>query len=1024
MKPRKSLAWVVAALMLLTSIGLPGPLSALREVEAASLEHLYAPGQTTVGEKAAAKDPDAEGQCGPNLRWRFDPDSGELVVTGSGDMYDYGPDQETPWTIDAFADDILSVSLPKGLTRIGSYAFSGCTALTSVSLPVSAKIIGERAFDQCAGLQSIVLPRSVVRIDAGAFLNCSALTDVHYQGRAEDRVKISIYGDNACLLNANWTYVKPYTAGNVRIKTQPKSLRVDEGKTAIFRVKTAGATLIRWQYLLPGEADTDDNWRDTGVTADSLSVMGSTRCDGYRYRALVSNGTTPPLPSSAATLTVRPVELAIKTQPRSVKANDGKTVTFKVKAVGATRYQWYEITPDGREDPVGGAVFNTLGRTASRNNDGCAYYCVIANDRGDEIASTPALMHVNITIRKQPKSVKVGEGYFARFTVTAAGHTDIQWERQQPGSKVWEEVEGAVSETYSVLAKLSDTGTVYRCRLRNNTSVKYSSKAKLTVTVSGITILSQPQSVAVDLGCNVTFTVAALGATDFQWQYRPAGTYFWADAPGDDASTAAYAVTATAENNGCAYRCLVSNSRTILSSATALLTVNGEITIVTQPQPVLARQAELVSFTAEATVTVGSPLYEWQWCYPGSFVWHTISESPSPNNSIQIRADASMNGCAYRCKVLSGANYLYTDAVTLTVLSIVSQPVSVLVTEGQTAVFTVTATGATGYQWECQRYGETTWYAISGAVSSSYSLVADASLTGCTYRCKVSNGELCLYTDAVSLTLSTAQYRAVLIGENDYIDSPLQGCVNDMTSMAGMLQGLSNSYAATTLPNSTKEEILSAIDTVFADATDNDISLFYYSGHGIQSYSSPGIHGALYSIDDRYITFSELASALSQVKGRVIVILDSCFSGAAIDKASGGSGNADAFLAAYNQAVIDAFSGYYLAADGPAAAKSGELAQSKFIVITASSKTETSWDGSYDGSGYRQGQFTAAFIQGMGCTYPNGAYSGSMPADTDHDDSITLGEIYRYTCDTTEYWSDHQHAQCYGSDSEVLFLRK
>ena len=94
----------------------------------------------------------------------------------------------------------------------------------------------------------------------------------------------------------------------------------------------------------------------TGVTADSLSVMGSTRCDGYRYRALVSNGTTPPLPSSAATLTVRPVELAIKAQPRSVKANDGKTVTFKVKAVGATRYQWYEITPDGREDPVGGAV--------------------------------------------------------------------------------------------------------------------------------------------------------------------------------------------------------------------------------------------------------------------------------------------------------------------------------------------------------------------------------------------------------------------------------------------------------------------------------------------------------------------------------------------------------------------------------------------------------------------------------------------------------------------------------------------
>ena len=634
-------------------------------------------------------------------------------------------------------------------------------------------------------------------------------------------------------------------------------------------------------------------------------------------------------------------------------------------------------------------------------------------------------MHVNITIRKQPKSVKVGEGYFARFTVTAAGHTDIQWERQQPGSKVWEEVEGAVSETYSVLAKLSDTGTVYRCRLRNNTSVKYSSKAKLTVTVSGITILSQPQSVAVDLGCNVTFTVAALGATDFQWQYRPAGAYFWADAPGDDASTAAYAVTATAENNGCAYRCLVSNSRTILSSATALLTVNGEITIVTQPQPVLARQAELVSFTAEATVTVGSPLYEWQWCYPGSFVWHTISESPSPNNSIQIRADASMNGCAYRCKVLSGANYLYTDAVTLTVLSIVSQPVSVLVTEGQTAVFTVTATGATGYQWECRKPDETAWSVVSGATSAAYALIADPSNDGCSYRCKVSNGTLYLYTDPVTLTL--AKYRALLIGETDYPDNPLSGCVNDMTSMAGMLQGLSNGYVTTTLPNSTKDEILSAIGTVFADATGNDTSLFYYSGHGYGASSTPR-HGALFPVDEQIITFSQLADALAQTNGRVIVILDSCFSGAAINKAAGSNMDTDANLQAYNQAVIAAFSGYYMAPDGTATrertTKAGELAQSKFIVITASSQTETSLDGSFDGSYEWQGLFTAAFIQGMGCTYPNGAYSGSMPADTDHDDSITLGEIYRYTCDTTEYWSDHQHAQCYGSDSEVLFLRK
>ena len=255
-------------------------------------------------------------------------------------------------------------------------------------------------------------------------------------------------------------------------------------------------------------------------------------------------------------------------------------------------------------------------------------------------------------------------------------------------------------------------------------------------------------------------------------------------------------------------------------------------------------------------------------------------------------------------------------------------------------------------------------------------------------------------------------YRALLIGENSYSSSPLYGCVNDMSAMAGMLRGLKNKFSVRTLPNSSRSRILTAIDNTFSDATDDSVSLFYYSGHGSSS-------GAICPVSGSDITFAELANELNAIPGQVIVILDSCFSGAAINK-SGNGQDTDQMIQAYNQAAIDAFSGYRL----PANEKSGELAKSKFVVITAASKTETSSDWCFDNSGLPQGEFTAALIQGMGCTYPSGAYTRHMPADADGDNCITLREIYEYARDTALYWDGAQHAQYYGNLSEVLFRRK
>ncbi len=299
---------------------------------------------------------------------------------------------------------------------------------------------------------------------------------------------------------------------------------------------------------------------------------------------------------------------------------------------------------------------------------------------------------------------------------------------------------------------------------------------------------------------------------------------------------------------------------------------------------------------------------------------------------------------------------------------------------------------------------------------------------GMTYFGEWSN-TLCIKPGSGTTVLSTdTQYRAVLVGENSYASSPLKGCVNDMNALAGTFRGFGAPITVKALPNSSKAQILSAISSTFKDAKDNDISIFTYSGHGTNTGGTGSYQGALCAISSsgavEYITFSELASALSSVKGRVIILLDSCHSGASIAK-SGGVDPLDAF----NQSAIDAFSGYWLETeDAPEGAKWGELKQSKFIVIAAASYDQSSWDGKYDGSGNYQGAFTAALVKGVGGTYPNGAYSGSMPADSNKDKKLTLKEVYTYTYNLAYSWTngtgEPQRAQYYGTDSAVLFTRK
>ena len=70
------------------------------------------------------------------------------------------------------------VTIPEGVTSIGTRAFDFCSSLASVTIPWSVTSIGDEAFDGCGSLASVTIPGSVTSIGTRAFWGCKSLANV------------------------------------------------------------------------------------------------------------------------------------------------------------------------------------------------------------------------------------------------------------------------------------------------------------------------------------------------------------------------------------------------------------------------------------------------------------------------------------------------------------------------------------------------------------------------------------------------------------------------------------------------------------------------------------------------------------------------------------------------------------------------------------------------------------------------------------------------------------------------------
>jgi PKD repeat protein len=363
------------------------------------------------------------------------------------------------------------------------------------------------------------------------------------------------------------------------------------------------------------------------------------------------------------------------------------------------------------------------------------------------------------TITSSPSNQTVTEGQTASFSVSATGTAPLSYQWQKDGA----DLPGATGTAYTTPpVSMADDGSTYRCVVTNSVGSETSSSATLTVADGTPPVISQVQASGItQTAATITWTTDE--PSDSQVFYRISGTSSYDQTPVDPTLVTSHTVALSGLVAGTTYEYRVQSADALGNTANS--SPDGTFTTVDPPNqpPVASFTASptagevplTVEFDASASNDPDGTIASREWDFgdgasgSGVMISHQYTAVGSYTATLTVTDD-------------DGALTSTTESITVTEPaippSIVSQPTSQTVNEGQTATFSVTAQGTAplGYQWRMNGSN------IAGAIASVYNTppttVAD---DGASYDCVVSNSAGSVTSSAAVLTVVDATAPAI-----------------------------------------------------------------------------------------------------------------------------------------------------------------------------------------------------------------------------------------------------------------------
>ena len=475
-------------------------------------------------------------------------------------------------------------------------------------------------------------------------------------------------------------------------------------------------------------------------TGNAISFGNQSAGGTYTATGVTSAGCEVPM-SGSQTITVLTNSSAptgITATPATLCPNSSSTLTVNGGSLGSgANWVWYTGGCGTTSAGTGNSISVTPNATTT-------YYVRAEGTCGlpTSCATTTVTVTTPPTITVQPSNVTICAGAATSFSVTATGATSYQW--QNLIGSTWTNISGATSSTYSIASTTGMGGMSFQCLVTGScslvtpsttASITFSTLTPYNVTGGGTICPGGSAPIGLDGSTSGIQYKCYLNGSFLAPPQNGGGSTI---SFGNQGAGGTYTVTGVT-SIGCEVPMNGSQTITVLTNSTA-------------PTGINATQTTLCPGSGSTLTVSGGSLgtgASWKWYTGGcgttsAGTGNSISVTPGATTTYYVRAEGTcgQTTCA-------SITITVTTPPTITV-----QPSSVTICAGAATSFSVTATGATSYQW--QNLIGSTWTNISGATSSTYSIASTTGMGGMSFQCLVT-GTCSLTTPSTtaSITFST-----------------------------------------------------------------------------------------------------------------------------------------------------------------------------------------------------------------------------------------------------------------------------
>jgi len=365
---------------------------------------------------------------------------------------------------------------------------------------------------------------------------------------------------------------------------------------------------------------------------------------------------------------------------------EGTTLNLNaiVSGLSPYQYQWYQ---DGIE--LTGETFSTLSIPNADASHTGNYTCEVTNACGVTLSlpcAVTILFNPVITLEPLNLSTCPGENVFLAVNNTGSEPITYQWFHEGlPLADNPPHITGTGNDTLFINGMLyADTGFYY-CTVTNTCLSVQSITVNININIPPAIAL-QPDSVSICDGQNTQFLINVTGDSLF-YQWRKNGV----DIPGETSPLLSFIPALYSDTGN--YECVILNTCGTVTTQNAHLNMNIPPVIVNQPDSVSICDGQNTQFLV--VVTGDSLFYQWR---------KNGIDIPGANTPLLAFNPANYADTAdYECIIWNTCGTVTTQNANLNMNippSIVNQPDSVSICDGQNTLFLVEVTGdSLFYQW-------------------------------------------------------------------------------------------------------------------------------------------------------------------------------------------------------------------------------------------------------------------------------------------------------------------------------------